>query len=117
MEEIEFKFHHIGMNTDSRETAVQIVRELSRIFHLAEHIDKPGSPFAGEHIEVIAGNGPGIHGHIAFVVENMDKAVQYLEDRNIEINYETAKKNVDGSVYVIYLKEQIAGYAIQLFCK
>lgn len=112
-----FIMQHIGINGKDREEAIQIVTLFASIFDLELRTEKKGSPFAGSCIEAMAGNGPGTHGHIAFYVENMEEAISYLEDKGVQIAHETAKRNDDGSIYVIYLAKEIGGFAIQLINK
>lgn len=112
-----FTMQHIGINGKDREEAIQIVTLFSSIFDLELRTEKKGSPFAGTCIEAMAGNGPGTHGHIAFYVENMEDAISYLEGKGVSIAHETAKRNDDGSIYVIYLEQEIGGFAIQLINK
>ena len=47
----------------------------------------------------------------------MEKALQYYEEKEIKINMDSAKRREDGSIYVIYLQDEIAGFAIQLINK
>ena len=112
-----FEMQHIGINGTDREDAIRIVTLFSDIFDLELRTEKKGSPFAGNCIEAMAGNGPGTHGHIAFYTPDMEAAISYLEEKGIAIDHQSAKRNEDGSIYVIYLREEIAGFAIQLINK
>lgn len=112
-----FTMQHIGINGKDRQEAVQIVTLFSQIFDLELRTEKKGSPFAGTCIEAMAGNGPGTHGHIAFYTPDMDAAIAYLEEKGVAVNHASAKRNEDGSIYVIYLQDEIAGFAIQLINK
>lgn len=112
-----FTLQHIGINGKDRSDAVEIVTLFSNIFDLELRTEKKGSPFAGTCIEAMAGNGPGTHGHIAFYTPDMDAAIAYLEQKGAAINHASAKRNEDGSIYVIYLQNEIAGFAIQLINK
>lgn len=113
----EFTMQHIGINCKDNQEAVQTVTSFSEIFDLELRTQKKGSPFAGTCIEAMAGNGPGTHGHIAFYTPDMEAAVAYLEEKGIAVNHGSAKRREDGSVYVIYLQEEIGGFAIQLINK
>ncbi|WP_101877027.1 VOC family protein [Lachnoclostridium edouardi] len=113
----EFTMQHIGINGKDRQEAVEIVTLFSSIFDLELRTEKKGSPFAGACIEAMAGNGPGTHGHIAFYPPDMEAAIKYLEDKGVPVNHGSAKRNEDGSIYVIYLQNEIAGFAIQLINK
>ena len=108
---------HIGINCADKDEAIGVVTLFSQIFDLELRTQKKGSPFAGTCIEAMAGNGPGTHGHIAFYTPDMDAAISYLEEKGIAVNHASAKRRDDGSIYVIYLQEEIAGFAIQLINK
>lgn len=105
---------HIGVNCSDRDEAVRTVTLFSQIFDLELRTEKKGSPFAGTCVEAMAGNGPGTHGHIAFYTPDMDAAIAYMEERSVAVNHASAKRREDGSIYVIYLQNEIAGFAIQL---
>lgn len=111
-----FTMHHIGINVNNRKEAEETVQLFELLFGQNADTRKKGSPFAGKQIEVVP-QGPGEHGHIAFKVEDMEKAISYLESQGIVINRESAKQNESGQIYVIYLKKEIKGFAIQLFHK
>lgn len=113
----EFTIQHIGINCNDREEAVKTVTLFSEIFDLELRTEKKGSPFAGTCIEAMAGGGPGTHGHIAFYTPDMEAAISYLEEKGIKVNHASAKRREDGSIYVIYLQEEIGGFAIQLINK
>ena len=103
---------HIGINCKDRDEAVQTVTLFSQIFDLKLNTAKKGSC-----VEAMAGNGPGTHGHIAFYTPDMDAAIAYLEEKGVAVNHASAKRREDGSIYVIYLQDEIAGFAIQLINK
>ena len=105
---------HIGVNCSDRDEAVRTVTLFSQIFDLELRTEKKGSPFAGTCVEAMAGNGPGTHGHIAFYTPDMDAAIAYMEERGVAVNHASAKRREDGSIYVIYLQDEIAGFAIHL---
>ena len=99
MDQPKFEFSHVGVNADSREEANEKVNLLAAMFGLEARTNRKGSPFVGHEIEIMAGNPVGTHGHLAF----------YTDD--------SAKRREDGSIYVIYLQDEIAGFAIQLINK
>lgn len=112
-----FTFQHVGVNCENRDEAVKVVNLLASLFGLEARTEKKGSPFAGSGIEAMAGKGPGTHGHLAFYTPDMDQAIRYFEEKGIPINYDSAKRTENGDIYVIYLKDEIAGFAIQLINK
>ena len=117
MDQPKFEFSHVGVNADSREEANKKVNLLAAMFGLEARTNRKGSPFVGHEIEIMAGNPVGTHGHLAFYTDDMEKALQYFEEKEIKINMDSAKRREDGSIYVIYLQDEIAGFAIQLINK
>lgn len=117
MDQPKFEFSHVGVNADSREEANEKVNLLAAMFDLEARTNRKGSPFVGHEIEIMAGNPVGTHGHLAFYTDDMEKALQYFEEKEIKINMDSAKRREDGSIYVIYLQDEIAGFAIQLINK
>ena len=59
----------------------------------------------------------GTNGHIAIATNFPDRAKAYLESQGIEFIDETAGYDDKGNLKVIYLKEEIAGFAIHLVKK
>ena len=110
----EFSLSHIGVNAKDREEAVAIVTLIADIFGLEARVNGKGSPFAGTAVEAMAGNGRGEKGHIAFYTPDLDAAVSWLEAKGVRINHDAAKFDENGRTYVIFLEQEIAGFAIQL---
>lgn len=115
MERPELRLHHIGINVENKEAALKAVEQLCALFDLVPNTKKSGSPFAGANIEVVPGGTWGTHGHLAFYVKDMQAGITYLENKGQTIVYDSAKCNPDGSIYLVYLEQEIAGFAIHLF--
>lgn len=115
MEKPQFHLHHIGINAKDKASALEIINQLCTLFDLIPNTKKSGSPFAGANIEVVPGGTWGKHGHLAFYVKDMHAGIAYLESKGQTVVYDSAKRNPDGSIYLIYLKQEIAGFAIHLF--
>jgi 2-dehydro-3-deoxyphosphogluconate aldolase/(4S)-4-hydroxy-2-oxoglutarate aldolase len=56
-------------------------------------------------------------GHIGIKTNNVGLAKEYLSEKGIEFNMETAKYDQDGNLTVIYLKNDIGGFAFHLMQK
>ena len=59
-------------------------------------------------------NGQGTKGHIGFHVNNISAAEKYFISRGVEIDETSRKLNPDGSTFLVYFKDEIAGFAIHL---
>jgi len=107
------KLLHVGVNcADSREAA-RVAQRFAAVLDL-EYRPGPASDFAGTLVETTRGDGRGTHGHIAIGVDHVARAVRILEGRGIEFDAASAKLDGKGQVRVIYLKEEIGGFAIHL---
>lgn len=113
---LDFSLVHIGINSNSEEEAKTIVNTFSSIFSLPIK-DGRSSAFAGTIVEVMKLNGYGKNGHIAISTTNVIKAKYHLESIGIKFDEESIKKDANDNITVIYLKEEIAGFAVHLVKK
>jgi Entner-Doudoroff aldolase len=108
-----FDLAHIGINTSDDENSLKTADIIAGIFNFPL---KQGnsSNFAGSGIEVVKGEGPGQKGHIAFKTNNITRAIAYLKRKGVEINMDTVKGPEGGPISSVYLKDEIAGFALHL---
>jgi len=107
-----FELIHFGINTPSKESAMAV----SSLFEVFGMIPKIGSSstFMDSSIEIMHSMFKGIHGHIGFKCPSIEDSLTYLKDKGFSPNFETAKYDANGNLTVIYLNEEIAGFAIHL---
>ena len=107
-----FNLKHIGMNCKDAEEAEHAADRFQTLFGF---MNKSGndSVFAGEGIEMMKSPYLGKNGHIAVSVNSVPRAVEYLSRQGILFNMETAKYQ-DGKLILLYLKEEIGGFAVHL---
>ena len=111
-----FSFSHMGINSENVEEAKNAANFLVNIFGLSQN-EGAASIFVGKEIEVIKSLGLGKNGHIAFYTESIEIAIKYLEEKEMKFNYESAKYKEDGKLAIIYLEQEINGFAIHLTSK
>ncbi len=70
------------------------------------------APAEAERISV--GKGPGTHGHIAIGTNDIERAMAYLRRAGVEFDMASAKGPDGGPLKALYLKEEIAGFAVHL---
>lgn len=75
------------------------------------------SIFAGEKIEVMKSNGRGTFGHIAVKTNYMNRAIRYLSSLGVEFDKESEKRDENGNLTFVYLKDEIGGFAVHLIEK
>lgn len=107
-----FELIHFGINTPSKESAAAV----SSLFETFGLIPKVGnsSTFMDSSIEIMHSMFKGSHGHIGFKCTSIEDSLPYLKEKGFTPNLETAKYDANGRLSVIYLNEEIVGFAIHL---
>ncbi len=101
---------HIAVGTNSVDRAVNYLESQGVEFNM------DSSVFAGSAVEAMKSPYLGAKGHIAVGTNSVDRAVNYLESQGVEFNMDSAKYK-DGKLTAIYLKEEVAGFAVHLVQK
>lgn len=110
---LNFEILHVGINCDSKDEATGVANNICSVFGLQPHVHEKCT-FAGEMVEVMNFKFYGAKGHIGVSTPNTDRAVYYLRKQGIEFIEESAGYLADGRMNVIYLKEEIGGFAFHL---
>lgn len=108
-----FELVHIGIHTEDADESKQVASRLARLF-IQEVKEYPEAYFAGNMAEVVKGKFRGEKGHIAIATHNMKRAIAYLNSISVEIDRTTEVYNEKGDLEVVYLKEEVGGFAIHL---
>ncbi|WP_234117859.1 VOC family protein [Clostridium hydrogenum] len=108
-----FTLAHVGINTENESKAKEVAALLCSIFDF-DNKETEISVFAGNGVEVMKYKGFGTLGHIGFGTDNIEEAIKYLEAKGIKFNYESAKYNEDKKMKLIYLEQEIGGFAIHI---
>lgn len=108
-----FELAHIGINQENESDALKTANRFAAVFGFPVKVGN-SSIFAGSGIEVNKSVGLGKNGHIAIKTKNIDRAIAYLERNGFTINWDSAKKNADGSLIAVYLTEEFGGFAVHL---
>ncbi len=111
-----FKLQHVGMNLPDEQAANKAADFFASAFGFPK-IDKGGAYFAGTYAEIMKKPYLGTHGHIAIATNNVARAAWYLHTRGVAFNWKTAGYNEDKTLRVIYLQEEIGGFAVHLVQK
>jgi 2-dehydro-3-deoxyphosphogluconate aldolase/(4S)-4-hydroxy-2-oxoglutarate aldolase len=108
-----FALAHVGINEENGENAGKSAELFSRLFHFAV-AEGQDSFFLGEkEIEIMKGPGRGEKGHLAFATNDVSRALFYLGRQGIRPVAGTEKEK-DGKMILVYLDQEIAGFAIHL---
>lgn len=108
-----FSVAHLGFIEDTAVTASKAAYFFKTAFGFYNR-DMGISIFAGDNIEIMKYIGKGTHGHIGIGTNSIVRAVAYLERRGIRFNEESMKQDDNGNMTLIYLIDEISGFAIHL---
>jgi 2-dehydro-3-deoxyphosphogluconate aldolase/(4S)-4-hydroxy-2-oxoglutarate aldolase len=111
-----FSMVHVGINLESGDEALKAANLFNALFSFTVK-DGSSSVFAGEGIEIMKSRGLGKNGHIAIGTLSLPRAIAYFERQGIRFNQESLKTDAKGNPMVIYLQEEIAGFAVHLIQK
>lgn len=110
-----FELAHVGINTDSVKEAQELAEAFASVFDFTV---KTGSNefFAGSGIEALGYQGAGAKGHLAIRTNNIHRAIYYLERKGYQVDMQRAKFT-NGAMTIVYLQNEIGGFAIHLLQK
>lgn len=111
-----FELRHVGIHTNGTDECHSVANSLCSLF-VSEPDDRGAAVFAGTMFEVMSAPYIGTHGHIAIACNFPDRAKAYMERLGIAFNESTAAYDEKGKLRLIYLKEEIAGFAFHLIQK
>ena len=109
---LDIQLLHVGMNCGSEAEAQKAAEQFKRLFGLPGR-ETPGTIFAGSAAEILKAPYLGEHGHLAFTVRHMARAIAYLKACGIPFREDTIVRD-DKGILAIYLTEEIAGFALHL---
>ena len=116
MKMLGFKLVHIGINCENQDEALRGAQIISGLFGLDYKVGN-SSTFAGTDFEFTHKPFYGKNGHLAIATNFPDRARAYLESQGVEFIEESAVYDDKGALKVIYLKDEICGFAIHLVKK
>ena len=111
-----FEIRHLGVNTAGSGEALAAARRLALFLGWPVR-EGNSSVFVGEGIEVMKSQGRGAHGHIAIACNDVGRARHYLEGQGFRFDNSSLTLGPDGRPRLLYLDEEIAGFAIHLLQK
>jgi 2-dehydro-3-deoxyphosphogluconate aldolase/(4S)-4-hydroxy-2-oxoglutarate aldolase len=116
MKMLGFKLVHIGINCENKEEATKSAKLVSSLFGL-DYKEGNSSTFSGTDFEFMHKPYYGKNGHIAIATNFPDRAKAFLEGQGVSFIEESAGYDDKGALKVIYLKDEICGFAIHLVKK
>ena len=111
----ELSLAHIGINAENEAEAAKAADLFCTLFGFPVKAGN-SSIFAGTGIEVMKTPFRGTKGHIGIKTNFIERAKAYLERQGFEFDESSANVK-DGKLKAIYLKDEIAGFALHLVQK
>lgn len=108
-----FRLAHIGINHGSEAEGRQTADLLCRLLNMAPVAHK-ACTFAGTAVECNYFMGPGEKGHIGFRTYSMTRALAWLTEQGAALREDFRKYDSDGNLSCVYLRDDIAGFAIHI---
>lgn len=110
------ELRHVGVNSGSPEKAMEDAEKFAKLLGW-EIKDGNKSTFVGTGFEMMKKPFKGTHGHICIATNFIARAKWHLEQRGFQFEDESEASYKNGKMTAIYLKDEIAGYAIHLLQK
>lgn len=107
-----FEFIHFGINTNSIDDAKKAALGFAS-FGMDARIGN-SSTFMDTTIELMHSQFRGTHGHIGYRCFNVERSLKYLSSYGFTPAKDTIKLDSKGRIKVVYLNEEIEGFAIHL---
>ncbi|WP_010261469.1 bifunctional 4-hydroxy-2-oxoglutarate aldolase/2-dehydro-3-deoxy-phosphogluconate aldolase [Treponema primitia] len=111
-----FSVAHLGINAKNAEEALGAANLFGALFGFSLK-DSNSSIFSSDNIEIMKNPGFGANGHIGIGTNSLPRALSWLERQGIRFNRDSVKTNDKGNLMVIYLEDEIAGFAVHLVQK
>lgn len=113
---LSFEFLHIGINTKSDEEAHYIAKKLEKSFGFKSK-ENSKSILLSNCINIMKSSDFEENGYLAIGSNNMNRAIYHLDNNGYMVNENSKCFNKNGKLISIYLRDEIAGYAIKLIQK
>jgi len=110
---LNFTLAHVGVNCENADAAAGDAAKLAAAFGFAPD-ERTASVFAGPTVELMKAPGRGTMGHIGIRTPSVERAVYHLTRRGVAFDDVSAKRDKNGKLTFIYLKDEIGGFAYHL---
>lgn len=110
-----FEIAHVGINSADESVAAEVAEQFENAFGFAAKAGN-SSIFSSSEIEVMKQPYLGKQGHLAIRTNSVEIAAAELVKKGYTLNMETAKYK-NGRMTVVYLEQEIGGFAIHLLQK
>lgn len=108
-----FEVRHVGINANTADNATKIADSFENIFGFAKK-ESETNIFCGIGVEILKIPFRGDMGHIAVATNYIDRAIYHLERQGVKFDYSSLAKDDKGNNRLIYMEDQIGGFAVHL---
>ena len=108
---------HVGVNCGDAQEAEKIARLVSTILGGSPRQTSKSWFAANDAIEYMYKPAPGVHGHIGFKTNSVERAIYHLGRQGVAFDESTITYNAKGAPKFVYLAGDFAGFAIHLVNK
>ncbi len=108
-----FTLRHVGINCQNEAEALETAGRFAEAFGWPVR-DAGGGVFAGAAVEAVKQPFLGRLGHLAVAANNVDRAKAYLAAKGFTFREETAQYDGAGRLRLIYLEQELGGFAVHL---
>ena len=105
---------HVGVNCGDAAEAEKVAKLISAILGGSARETSKSWFAAGDAIEYMYKPAPGVHGHIGFKTNSVERAMYHLGRQGVEFDESSITYNDKGKPKFVYLKGEFAGFAIHL---
>ena len=106
----------LGVNGADAEEAERTAKTFAGLFGFPYKAGN-SSDFAGTVVECMKKPGRGLHGHIGIGANSVERAMYHLGRQGVEFAETSVTTNAKGQVTNVYLKDEVAGFAIHVMRK
>lgn len=110
------EFAHVGLNCETPENAWSCAEFFANSMDLAMR-EGSSSIFVDERLELMKKPFHGIHGHLGFAANSVERAIYHLGERGFRILEDTLCRDAKGRLQSVYLESQVNGFDIHLIRK
>jgi 2-dehydro-3-deoxyphosphogluconate aldolase/(4S)-4-hydroxy-2-oxoglutarate aldolase len=110
---LNLSFAHLGINTGDEEKAISAAKRSEQLFGFVPKIGN-SSVMSGTAFEFMKKPALGVNGHIGIRTADIQRAMYFFSRAGVEFDETTAKNDAKGKLKAIYLREELAGFAIHL---
>lgn len=108
-----FNLGHIGINQTSEDSAISAATQIANIFDL-KTVNLNKSIYVEGGFEILKQAHHGNNGHICLTTATLERAYEYLSNKNVKFREDTRLCDKNGRLKSIFLEQEVGGFAFQL---